>query len=119
MGGPSFEQAPLIRTNELGQVLWGTKANPQTTAMTMGAVYGANQMPDPRSRPGYVTPHQTGLFGMAMGAAGGGLKGYATGFLVGKGLGVLTGMPQGTQNKIMQTGAALGAIRSLVPKLFN
>ena len=119
MGGPSFEQAPLIRTNELGQVLWGTRADPQTTAMTMGAVYGANQMPDPRSRPGYVTPHQTGLFGMAMGAAGGGLKGYATGFLVGKGLGVLTGMPQGTQDKIKQTGAALGAIRSLVPKLFN
>ena len=53
--------------------------------MTMGAVYGANQMPDPRSRPGYVTPPDR-LFGMNMGAAGGGLKGYATVFLVGKGL---------------------------------
>ncbi len=119
IGGPSFEQAPLIRTNELGQVLWGTRANPQTTAMTMGAVYGANQMPDPRSRPGYVTPHQTGLFGMAMGAAGGGIKGYATGYLVGKGLGVLTGMPDGTQNKLKQTGAILGVVNSLVPRLFN
>lgn len=119
IGGPSFEQEPLIRTDELGNVLWGTRADPQTTAMTMGAVYGANQMPDPRSRPGVVTPHQTGLLGMAMGAAGGGLHGYVAGHVVGKGLGLLTGMPEGTQNKLRQTGAALGVIRSLVPRLFN
>lgn len=119
IGGPSFAEAPLIRTNELGNVLWGTRANPQTTAMTMGAVYGANQMPDPRSRPGVVTPHQTGLLGMAMGAAGGGIKGYATGYVVGKGLGILTGMPEGTQQKLRQTGATLGIINSLVPRLFN
>jgi len=119
MGGPSFAQSPLIRTDELGNVLWGSRANPQTTAMTMGMVYGANRMPDRRSRPGRVTPHQTGLMGMAMGAAGGGMKGYATGYIVGKGLGLLTGMPQGTQNKLKQSGMALGIINSLVPRLFN
>lgn len=119
VGGPSFSEEPLIRTNELGQVLWGTRANPQTTAMTMGVVYGANQMPDPRSYPGVVTPHQTGLFGMAMGAAGGGIKGYATGYAVGKGLGILTGMPEDTQKTLRHSGAALGIISSLVPKLFN
>lgn len=119
VGGPSFEEAPLISTNALGQVLWGVNASPQTTAMTMGAMYGANQMPDPRSRPGYVTPHQTGLLGMAMGAAGGGIKGYATGFVVGKGLGILTGMPQSTQNVLRNTGAALGVVNTLVPRLFN
>lgn len=119
MGGPAFSQAPLIRTDALGNVLWGTKADPQTTAMTMGAMYGANRMPDSRSRPGLVTPHQTGLMGMAMGAAGGGMKGYATGYIVGKGLGLLTGMPQSTQNKLKQSGMALGIINSLVPRLFN
>lgn len=119
IGGPSFTQSPLIRTDELGNVLWGSKADPQTTAMTMGIVYGANQMPDSRSRPGVVTPHQTGLLGMAMGAAGGGMKGYATGYVVGKGLGLLTGMPQSTQNKLKQSGMALGIINSLVPRLFN
>ena len=119
VGGPSFAEAPLISTNELGQVLWGTKASPQTAAMTMGAIHGANQMPDPRAMPGYVTPHQTGLFGMAMGAAGGGLKGYATGFVVGKGLGILTGMPESTQKTLRQSGAALGIVNSLVPRLFN
>ena len=119
MGGPSFDEEPLIRTNALGNVLWGTRANPQTTAMAMGAVYGANKMPDPRSRPGVVTPHQTGLMGIAMGAAGGGMKGYATGYMVGKGLGILTGMPEGTQNKLKQSGMALGIINSLVPRLYN
>ena len=119
IGGPSFDREPLIRMNELGNVLWGTRADPQTTAMTMGAVYGASRMPDPRSSPGVVTPHQTGLFGMAAGAAGGGLKGYVTGFAVGKGLGILSGMPDNTQKKLRQGGAALGAIRALVPKLFN
>ena len=119
IGGPSYGEMPNVNTNRLGQVLWDTYAGPQTTAMTMGAMYGANQMPDPRSRPGVVTPHQTGLFGMAMGAAGGGIKGYATGWAVGKGLGILTGMPQGTQDKLKQTGAVLGVVNSLVPRLFN
>jgi len=119
IGGPSFTEMPLIRTNELGQVLWGTNASPQTTAMTMGAVYGAGQMSDPNASPGIVTPHQVGLFGMAMGAAGGGIKGYITGRTIGYGLGLLTGMPAGTQNTLGQTGATLGVINSLVPRLFN
>jgi hypothetical protein len=119
IGGPDFATQPLIRTDELGRVLWGTGASPQTTAMTMGAVYGANQMPDPQSQLGVVTPHQVGLFGMAMGAAGGGIQGYLTGRAVGMGLGLLTGMPAGTQNTLGRTGATLGVINSIVPKLFN
>jgi len=119
IGGPSFAEDPLIRVNELGQVLWGTRADPQTTAMTTGAIHGASRMPDRRARPGTVTSHQTGLLGMAMGAAGGGLKGYIVGSMVGKGLGLLTGMPKPTQNKLVQTGTALGVVNSLVPKLFN
>ena len=119
IGGPSFEDAPLVSMDELGRVLWGTNANPQTTAMTMGAMYGASQMPDPSAQPGMVTQHQTGLFGMAMGAAGGGIHGYAIGRAVGAGLGMLTGMPRSTQETLGQSGAALGIINVLVPRLFR
>ena len=119
IGGPSFDEVPLVRMDELGRVLWGTNASPQTTAMTMGAMYGANQMPDPTASPGQVTPHQVGMFGLAMGAAGGGMRGYLTGRAVGVGLGLLTGMPAATQNTLSQTGLALGVVNALVPRLFN
>ena len=76
-------------------------------------------MPDPNARPGIVTPNQTGLFGMAMGAAGGGVKGYATGWAVGKGLGILSGLPAGTQKTFSRTGAAIGVMNTLVPRLFQ
>ena len=112
--------APPVNINNLGNLLQQNNASPQTTAMTMGAVYGASQMPDHNSNmPGQVTPHQTGLFGMAMGAAGGGLQGYLTGRAVGAGLGILTGMPAGTQNRLGDAGAVMGVINSFVPKLFN
>ena len=111
--------AAVIDVDDLGNILWGTKANPQTTAMTLGLVHGASKMPDMRVSSRYVTPHQTGLLGMAMGAAGGGLKGYVTGYAVGRGLGLLTGMPKNLQNKFVQGGTALGVISTLVPKMFQ
>jgi hypothetical protein len=113
------QNTPIIRTDALGSMMQNYGADPQLTAMTMGSVYGANQMPDPGSNPGTVTPHQTGLFGMMMGAAGGGIKGYLTGRAVGMGLGLLTGMPVGTQETLGRTGAALGVVNALVPRLFN
>lgn len=119
MGGPSLEQMPLINTDKLGRVIYDSGVGPQTAAQTMGAVYGASRMPDPNARPGFVTPNQTGLLGMAMGAAGGGIKGYATGWAVGKGLGLLTGLPAGTQKTFSRTGAAIGVMNTLVPRLFQ
>jgi hypothetical protein len=108
-----------VNINKMGHTLWEVGASPQTAATTMGALYAAQQMPDPRSRPGYVTPHQTGLLGTMMGAAGGGAQGYATGWMVGKALNALTGAPAGLQNTLKQTGAAIGVLRSVVPRLFN
>jgi len=107
-----------VNLNRLGQVLWDIGAGPQTAAATMSSVYAAQQLPGGVG-PGYVTPHQTGLLGTMMGAAGGGIKGYATGWGVGKGLGLLTGMPSSTQNSLKRTGAMLGVINSLVPRLFR
>jgi hypothetical protein len=119
IGGPSFEQMPLVKMDELGRVVWGANVSPQLAAMTMGAAYGSAQMPDPNAVSGNITPHQTGLFGMMMGAAGGGIKGYFAGRMVGKGLGLLTGMPEGTQNILSQTGTVAGVLGTMVPKLFN
>jgi len=107
-----------VNLNRLGQTLWDIGATPQTAAATMSSVYAAQQLPGGVG-PGYVTPHQTGLLGTMMGAAGGGAKGYAAGWGVGKGLGLLTGMPSATQTILKRTGAALGIINTLVPRLFN
>jgi hypothetical protein len=108
-----------VNINKLGQTLWEVGASPQTAATTMGAIYAAQQMPDPYSRPGYVTPNQTGLLGTMMGAAGGGAKGYAAGWAVGKALNVLTGAPAGFQNTLKRSGAALGVVNAVVPRLFH
>lgn len=116
--GSGAENVQPVNINRLGQTLWDVGATPQTAAATMSSVYAAQQLPGGVG-PGYVTPRQTGLLGTMMGAAGGGAKGYATGWAVGKGLGLLTGMPPGTQTVLKRTGAALGIINTLVPRLFN
>lgn len=108
-----------VNINKMGHTLWEVGASPQTAATTMGALYAAQQLPDPHGYPGTVTPHQTGLLGTMMGAAGGGMEGYATGWLVGKTLGLLTGMPQTTQNTLKNTGAVLGIVNAVVPRLFQ
>lgn len=116
--GSGARDVDPVNVNRLGQVLWDTGASPQTAATTMSSMYAAQQLPG-GAGPNLVTPHQTGLLATMMGAAGGGIKGYATGWAVGKGLGVLTGMPESSQNAIKRTGAALGVINTLVPRLFN
>jgi len=120
---PSYTRIPpgplTVNTNKMGQTLWEVGASPQTAATTMGALYAAQQMPDSNSQPGQVTPHQTGLLGTMMGAAGGGVQGYAAGWAVGKALGLLTGMPAGTQNTLKRSGAILGVINAVVPRLFR
>ena len=98
--------------------MWEVGASPETAAATMSSVYAAQQLPG-GAGPGYVTPHQTGLLGTMLGAAGGGMKGYAVGWGVGKALSTLTGMPERTQNTLKRTGATLGVINTLVPRLFH
>ena len=109
---------PPVNVNKLGQTLWEVGASPETAAATMSSVYAAQQLPG-GAGPGYVTPHQTGLLGTMLGAAGGGMKGYAVGWGVGKALSTLTGMPERTQNTLKRTGATLGVINTLVPRLFH
>lgn len=107
---------PLIRKDNLGAVVWGT--DPQLAAMTIGVVQGADRMPGGVS-PGVVTPHQTGLLGVATSAVGGGLKGYIAGYTAGKVLGALTGLDDRTQKRVQQTGIAAGVLNATIPRLFS
>lgn len=108
-----------VNVNQLGQVLWESGASPRVAATTMGIAYAAAQMPDPAARPNYVTPRQFGELGVMLGAAGGGIRGYTAGYLAGKALGLLTGLPESTQNTLKQTGAALGVVQAVVPRLLR
>jgi hypothetical protein len=102
-----------INVNSLGQALWDVGSTPGTAAMTMGAVHAANQMPGGEPDSGWVTPVQMGRLGAAMGA------GYLSGGLVGSVLGALTGLPQGAQDKLKETGMYLGIVKDVVPTLFG
>lgn len=108
-------QAPTpvdVDVNALGQTLWRSGASPQLAGTTMGAVYAARRMPDPRARPGLVTGHQLGQ--LAMNAAGD----YAKGLLAGAALNAVVGTPW-RPSAVGAGAAALGVIGAVVPKLFG
>jgi hypothetical protein len=111
--GPSRQPLPSINVNRLGQTLWDVGAGPETAAMTMGAVHAANQMPGGSGDSGWVTPLQMARLGSSMGA------GYLSGGLVGSVLGALTGLPEGAQDKLKETGMYLGIVKDVVPQLYG
>lgn len=102
-----------VNTNHLGQVLWEGGADPQTLAAAMSAAQVASMIGKDIGSGG-ATPHQFGLLGAAIGAAGGGLQGYVAGNLVGKGLGLLTVLPPGTQQEFGRAGLTAGIASSLM-----
>lgn len=108
-----YEALPTdVNINALGQTLWDTGASPQLAGSTMGAMYAAQQMPDPRSRPNYVTGNQLGQ--LAANAVGD----YAKGYLAGFALNQLIGTPLRNSTYGLG-GVALGVIGAVVPKLFG
>lgn len=109
-GGP-----PLLNTDALGRTLWNVPGLPgETKQTTMAAVQTAKHFPGgPGPSSPYVTFDQMGNMAMGMGV------GYGKGALVGKALGVLTGMPESTQNLLARTGMYAGLVNAVVPKLFG
>ena len=101
-----------VNINALGRTLWDTGAPPEMAAMTMGAMYAAQQLPDRRAQPGIATGHQLGQ--LAANAAGD----YASGWLVGAALNTLVGTPYAASSYGLGN-AALGVIGAVVPKLFG
>lgn len=112
MGRPEPQSPVEVDIDALGRTLWSAEASPMLAATTMGAIYAAQQMDDPNSRPGFVTGHQLGE--LARHAAGD----YAKGYLVGAALNAVIGTPVSAKG-FGAGSAALGVIGAVVPKLFG
>ncbi len=101
-----------VNIDSMGRTLWDTGASPAMAASTMSALYAAQQMPDPNSRPGLATGHQLGQLAMNAG------KDYVTGALVGAALNKTLGLPV-TANQAGMGNLVLGLIGAAIPKLFG
>jgi hypothetical protein len=101
-----------VNIDVLGRTLWDAGATPQLAGSTMAGMYAAQQMPDSRSRPGWVTGNQLGQ--LAANAAGD----YAKGYLAGAAINTVIGTP--FRNSSFGLGnAVLGVLGAVVPKLFG
>lgn len=101
-----------VNIDHLGRTLWDVGASPALAATTMAGMYAAQQLPDPRSRPGWVTGNQLGQ--LAENAVGD----YAKGWMVGKAINATIGTPYSAP--VFGLGnSALGVIGAVVPKLFG
>lgn len=106
------ETAYDVNVNSLGQTLWETGASPSLAATTMGAMYAAQQMPDPESRPGFATGHQLGQLAMNAG------KDYAKGLVFGAVINKTLGTPY-TAPQMGMASVGLGIIQTAVSGLLN
>ena len=101
-----------INVDAMGRTLWETGTDPATAGLTMAVLNAADQMPGGQQS-GWVTPMQMGELAARMGA------GYVSGALVGKALGLLAGLSPGTQDLLARTGLYAGAVKALLPRVFN
>ncbi len=108
--------APKIDVNEFNQVVW---ADPRvTTRLPVGTRAAATGLLEAAA---YGTPSDNKTIGpldVARITAGMG-SGYLSGALVGRGLGLLMGMPPETQDLLKTTGMWAGAVRSFVNTAFG
>jgi len=101
-----------VNIDRLGRTLWDTGAPPNLAATTMAGMYAAQQLPDPRSKPGWVTGNQLGQ--LAANVAGD----YTKGYLAGAAINTIIGTPF-RNSSFGTTGAVLGVLGAVVPKLFG
>jgi hypothetical protein len=85
--------------------------DPQTLLASTALVTAASYLPGPVDN-NWVTPGQITRMAIGMGA------GYSAASLVGRGLGVLMGMPKSTQENLKNTGMWAGALQAIVPHAF-
>jgi hypothetical protein len=102
---------PAIDSQRLNQLLWD-KGDQQIAGTTQAVLVAAGRMPGGLGDPRWVTPMQMGELAARMGA------GWLSGALVGKALGLMTGMPESTQNTLAQAGMITAVARTLLPHLF-
>ena len=103
--------------DEFNEMLWSDpritgRVPVPTLAATSGLVTGAANLPD-KSNSSLVTPFDIARLSAGMGS------GYASGFIVGKTLGALVGLPDSTQELLKNTGMYAGILKTVVPKAFG
>lgn len=117
-GLESVDGIPWIPRYEFHNTIWrdprvSSGLSLPERAAASGLVEAAANLPGRSAPPRFVTP-----LDMARVAAGMG-SGYASGWLVGKALGALMGMPESAQEKLKQTGMWAGAVSNLLPAVFG
>ncbi len=80
-------------------------------AAASGVVTGAANLPG-KFNSSLVTPLDMGRMAAGMGS------GYLSGMLVGKGLGLLFGLPPKVEDTLKRTGVWAGVVKTLIPKIF-
>lgn len=112
--GLGFSAVPVDSFN---RVIWGdprvaNRLSPQTRAAATGLITSAANLPG-KLQTQFVTPFDVARIAAGMGS------GYLSGALVGKGLGLLMGMPESTQERLKNTGMFAGVVANLVPMAFG
>ncbi len=112
LGGPG------INVNEFNQIVWtdprvAGRLSPVMQAATSGLLTGAATLAGQDGQAKLITPWDVGRMAAGMGS------GFLSGALVGKALGVLTGMPEPVQDRLKQTGMWAGVIANMVPLAFR
>ncbi len=116
--GTGSVAGPLINVNAFNQVLW---SDPRVAgfvplpvrAAASGLLLGASHLAGNEEGSNLVSPMDVGRIAVGMGS------GYMSGALVGKALGLLTGLPQQQQDLLKNTGMYAGIVNAMVPKLFG
>ena len=121
MPPPNFGMSGLgvqpINVDAFNRVLWtdprvGGQLSPMTRGAATGLMTAAANLPG-KLQTKFVTPFDVGRIAAGMGS------GYLSGAIVGKGLGLLMGMPDETQEKLKNTGMFAGIVANLVPMAFG
>lgn len=105
-----------IDVTGLQNAIWGDprvadKMDIHEKALLSGLMGSAAASKGPSTQ--FVTPMDMGRVTAGMGT------GYASGVMVGKVLGTLTGMPQNTQDRLREAGIFSGMIRNVLPQAFS
>jgi hypothetical protein len=108
---------PAIDVDQFTQTVWNDPRvagplGPRMSAAATGLINSAAHVPGKYS-PEFVTPMDVARIAAGMGS------GYLSGMLVGKALGLLTGMPDKSQERLKSTGMYAGLIANLIPIAFG
>ena len=105
-----YSTGPIIDAESFKKTVW---RRPELNLPEKKMFSGAMSASQAIAGSPWITPMDVGRLAAGMGS------GYASGLVVGKTLGYLTGMPKPMQDRITQTGMFAGVVKAALPLLFN